>query len=151
MKFGNSILNSNIIDVAIHIFVTVLISLLIFFYTRNLSYLIIFIAGGIFIDLDHFIDYFFYFKRSFSLKNFFNSSYLKSGKVYLLLHSWELVFFALIFSVIFNVKALLVLALALIVHLFIDSLHRLNPFSYLLIYRIKKNFDLKVLFPEIDF
>lgn len=55
MKCGNPIFNSNIIDISIHIFATTLISLIIFFYTRNLSYLVIFIAGGIFIDLDHFI------------------------------------------------------------------------------------------------
>ena len=80
-----------IIDLIMHLVSAVLIGALIYLKTYNLVYLMIFIMGAVFVDLDHLIDYFIYYKNKFRLYDFMRCLYLRSGKVYVFLHSWEMV------------------------------------------------------------
>ena len=143
-----ALLAHSIIDVIIHLFLTLVISGIIYLQSRNLSYAALFIAGGVFVDLDHFIDYFLYHKLNFSVKDFFSCGNLKSGKVYLVFHSWEINLFLLLLSRVFNSPQLLLLGLGLSLHLGIDNLQRENPWCYFLVYRMLKRFESKVLVPE---
>ncbi|MFH1552857.1 MAG: hypothetical protein ABID83_04385 [Candidatus Omnitrophota bacterium] len=55
-------------------------------------------TGGVLIDLDHFIDYFFYYGWRFDLGDFFNHRYKDSGRCYIIFHSWELLIALWVFS-----------------------------------------------------
>jgi hypothetical protein len=137
-----------IIDLTFHVVATLLFSVWIFIETKNPTYIGIFILGGIFIDLDHFIDYYKYYKNGFNLKDFFDCNYLASGKVYLLLHSWELSIILFSVSAIIGSHGLFLFALSMSIHLLIDNLQRRNPLFYFIFYRFAKQFQMDLLLPE---
>jgi len=134
-------------DISQHLLSTVILCAAVYFISSNLAYSLIFLLGGIFIDLDHLLDYFFY-KSEFSLRDFFGNVYLDSGKVYVLLHSWELNILILMAAVIFKSYGLFVLFLSMSLHLIIDNAQRKNPMFYLISYRIAKEFSVDTLLPE---
>ena len=136
-------------DMSLHIFSTLLFCLLIYLKTHSLYYGFIVMMGGIFIDLDHLIDYHLFFRGKFSLNHFLNCFYLDSGKVYVLLHSWELVFLLLALSLSIKSFSLFLLFLSMSVHLLIDNMQRKNPLAYFLFYRFNKRFKLEIVFPEL--
>lgn len=63
-------------DIAVHVACTVFIGILLFVYTKNPFYAGIFLLGGFILDVDHLVDYFFYYKNGFSLGKFLSSSYV---------------------------------------------------------------------------
>src|SRR4030043_606322 len=77
-------------DLLMHFISSFIISFFIYVYCGSLAYILFFIAGSIFIDLDHLADYILHFGLRFDLKKFMVSQYLESGRVYIVLHSWEL-------------------------------------------------------------
>lgn len=126
------------------------------------------LIGGFFIDLDHLIDYVlafgFHFKLDYFIKGY---QFLKSDKIYVLLHSYELVVFLLLISIIFmsfralarnlsNKKLMFIslltftLGLSMLLHVIFDVIeNELPPQTYSLIYRIKNNFDTKnLVYPD---
>lgn len=113
------------------------------------------LMGGFFIDLDHLIDYLLAFGFKFNLAYFLKGyQFLKTDKIYVLFHSWELVIF-LFFAIFFfiNFKNLITLrtlllsfSLSLLFHLIVDVFtNNMKPQSYFLYYRIKNKFELKAL------
>ncbi|MBM3246427.1 MAG: hypothetical protein FJZ13_03750 [Candidatus Omnitrophica bacterium] len=134
---------------SMHIGVSILLSLWAYQKAANLFYPFMIILGGNFIDLDHFVDYFIFFKNRFKLKEFLRGAYLRSGKVYLLLHSWEMGFVLFLLSLSLGSRPLMLFSLSLSLHLAIDNAQRKNPLVYFLIYRFSKGFDALVLFPEL--
>mgnify|MGYP001222875262 CR=1 FL=1 len=134
-------------DISQHILSSAVLAAAVCFISSDLSYGLIFLLGGIFIDLDHLFDYFSY-KDKFSLRDFFGNVYLDSGRVYVLLHSWELNALILAAALVFKSYGLFVLFLALSLHLAIDNAQRKNPMFYLLSYRIAKEFSVDTLLPE---
>jgi hypothetical protein len=144
----NKNLKRVIADIATHLSLALIGSAVIYFWFRDVFYALSFFMGSVFIDLDHFVDCFLHFGLRFSLKDFFGLEYLRSGKVYMFLHSWEL--FAVIFSIsiIFDITNLFFFSLALAIHLLFDTLHRVKPLFYCLIYRASKGFNARDLCPE---
>jgi len=132
-----------VIDLAIHFTVAAVFSLVIFQLSRSWYYLIIFLLGAVFVDLDHLIDYYICYKSGFNLKNFLNCNFVNSGKVYVLLHSWEINLICFVLGLWYHSGTLLVLALGLCLHLAADNLQRRDPLFYLLIYRIYRRFKIK--------
>ncbi|MDP2923411.1 MAG: hypothetical protein Q8O30_06810 [Candidatus Omnitrophota bacterium] len=145
----NHKLQKTILDIFIHSLTTTAIALTIYLKSNNLAFAAIFIVGGIFIDLDHFIDYFLFFKK-FDMKKFLDSAYLYSEKVYLPLHSWELTLVILFLGYILQSKALLMLAFSLSIHLLIDTMQREKLLFYFITYRFIKKFNVKTLLPEFS-
>lgn len=137
-----------VIDLSLHLLSTLLFAALIYRINNSLLYAGIVVLGGVFIDLDHLLDYFFFFKNEFVLSKFLKGLYLKSGKIYLLLHSWELNFIILMLALSFKSSGLFIFFLSLSVHLAIDNVQRKNPCAYFLIYRFFKNFDVNIILPE---
>ncbi|MBU0503567.1 MAG: hypothetical protein KKG43_04165 [Candidatus Omnitrophica bacterium] len=137
------------LDLAIHFLVAVIISSVIYLKTGKISYVAAFLAGSIFIDLDHFIDYFLYFKNKFSLSDFLKCTYLNSGKVYVFFHSWEINILIFTLGLFFNSTVLLMLSLGLTFHLIVDNFFRKNKFYCFLIYRKINKFDIETLLPEL--
>lgn len=141
----------NILDICAHCIVTLLLSAAILISTHDMRYVIFIIAGGILVDLDHLIDYHACYGRRFYLPEFLNTRYLvKSGKVYLVLHSWELNFLVLCAAIVTNSPGLLLFFASFTLHLIIDNVQRHNPWFYLLSYRWAKGFDTFVLLPELQ-
>lgn len=113
------------------------------------------LLGGVFIDLDHLIDYFLAFGTKFNLFYFLKGyQFLKTEKIYIPLHSWELVIiFFLIILFFMNFKRfitlrtlLLAFSISLFLHLSIDVFtNNMLPQSYFLTYRMQNNFNLKNL------
>lgn len=135
-------------EITLHCILTFLLAALIYSKTESVFYAVIFIFAGIFVDLDHLIDYFLYAKKKFRLDEFLRCFQLKSGRVYIFLHSWELAFGALVAGMFSNSNALLIFAAGLGIHLAIDNIQRQNRLFYFLIYRFYKKFDVRILLPE---
>lgn len=142
------IIRKNIIDISIHLSITSLLSFAVYIFSSDIFYAALCFAGGIFIDLDHLLDYFLFYKRSLHLKDFFASAYLMSGKIYLIFHSWELCILIFSIAIYLNSAAFLVFSLSMAVHLFIDNIQRQNPLAYFLSYRIWVKFDSRKIMPE---
>ncbi|HLN19079.1 MAG TPA: hypothetical protein VK255_02825 [Patescibacteria group bacterium] len=140
-------------SLSVHLSIHVLLAFLAGFIVSNITqkYLISFIfalLSGVGIDLDHFIDYFFAFGWHFKLSEFLSGAqFLKSDKIYILLHGWEYVIILILaFLLLKNRTArpiLLALTLGLVFHLGADSVlnEGMKPSSYSIIYRFKNNFD----------
>lgn len=135
-------------DLSIHFVVTSVCALLVYLMTKNMRYAVIFIATGLLVDLDHLIDYGLFFKHRFNLRAFLNCLYLKSGRIYLFMHSWELVCLILATSVFSGSLSLFVLTLSLALHMAIDNLQRKDPMFYFFVYRAAKRFEAETLLPE---
>lgn len=137
-------------DITAHIILTVIFSLLVYLRTGNPFYVFLAVVGGIFIDLDHFLDHFLFFKNRFNISEFMGLVFLNSGKVYLFLHSWEINICLLGLSLFFKSPAWFVFSLSLAIHLGVDNIQRRRPLFYFLSYRISKGFDAAFLLPEVE-
>lgn len=137
-----------ILDILSHLIFTSALGFWVYSNTSNLTFALYFFAGGILLDLDHFIDYFIYFKAKFRLLDFLNCRYLKSRKTYLFFHSWELVLISLALSIFWGSAGLFLFSSGLVFHLVIDNVQRKNLLFYLLSYRFYKRFDASSILPE---
>lgn len=139
----------------IHFFTCLIVA---FFSTVILSIpflysLIASLIGGVFIDLDHLIDYFLAFGFKYNLSYFLSGyQFLKSNKSYILFHSYELVFFLILLAFILHLYILAVVGLSILFHLITDLfINKLTIKFYFLFYRLKKNFNLKYLLSVNDY
>lgn len=115
-----------------------------YFYVRSLEFALVSCAVGIFIDLDHFVDYFLNHKFSLKLKEIYRAcDSLDLKKLYVVLHSYELA--ALLWLAIYLLSLPLMwsaVALGMTQHLIFDQIT--NPITargYFLLYRIFKRFN----------
>lgn len=137
-------------DLSLHFSLTLLFSLLIYFSSKTFLYVLLFSLGSILIDLDHLFDHFLYFGNKFDPSAFLNCLSIKSGKLYLPLHSWEIDFLIILLGFLLKSLGLLYLGLGIAMHLAIDAAQRTNPFLYFLTYRIRKKFSVRSLLPEVN-
>jgi len=135
------------IDIMMHIVVSFSLGSIYFLLTNNWRWSVLIVVGGILIDVDHLLDYFLYYGTKLNLENFMCGSFCRSGKIYLFMHSWELIILLSVGSI--WIKLLLPLCIGMGVHLIIDQLghKRKNPLFYFLIYRICLGFDIEKLLP----
>jgi hypothetical protein len=141
------------IDIFIHIFVSIFVGIFVWNIYGNKKksnlYLSLFLSqvAGLLIDVDHFIDYFFYFGFSFDYDKFISGqSFIQSGKNYVFFHGWEYVFLFAVWAWYVKKKQakmiLTVTALSLFFHLCIDSfLFGVPVMNYFIFYRILNNFS----------
>lgn len=98
---------------------------------------------GIFIDLDHFFEYFMEYGLNLDIKKFFQvAENYGFKKTFLFLHSWEifLIFSAVVFAS-FASEILFGIFVSYAFHLIFDQFGNLSkPLSYSLIYRWKNDF-----------
>jgi hypothetical protein len=146
--FYSYLLRKNLRDIGIHILIAAVFSFIIYQRYANPWYVIIFIFGAVFIDLDHLLDYLIVFKNKFDLKDFLTCMQVKSGRSYILLHSWEVILLLGFLGWAMAADGILILSLSLGIHLFVDTIQRQNPLAYFFLYRMIKKFDIKVIFPE---
>ena len=148
-----------------HLTLSFLVGLTIWKISGNVYVLPAALMGGFFIDLDHLLDYFLAFGAKFNLSYFLKGyQFLKTDKIYVLFHSWELVIF--LFLTLPAVSCIVALAkmealakegqmlqplllsfsLSLFLHLSVDVFtNNMKAQSYFLFYRINNNFELKTM------
>ena len=136
------ILKMTFIDLFTHFTVTLLLASYFYYSSGGIIWPILSIAGGIFIDIDHFIDYFLFFGPRFDLKCFLAHEYQMSGRCYVFFHSWELLGLLWLFALPFAI--VLPFAAGMTLHMLIDTFisHRSNPLYLSLIYRAVNRFRL---------
>jgi hypothetical protein len=135
----------------IHLLISVLIASFFWWRYRDLRLFFVVLVIGIFIDVDHWFDYFAWFGLKINLRNFFNvASYIHpSGKVYIPLHGWEwLPIFWLTGKLIgrkIRMKGLeWAISLSFLGHLLWDNFSFIHsPFAYFFVYRWLNDFSLK--------
>jgi hypothetical protein len=104
--------------------------------------------GGILIDLDHFIDYFLYAGFKFNLRDFLLIDNLKSGRIYIVFHSWELILLIYLAGLFLGSKRYaLALSLGMLAHMSVDSFFQKAVLPYSIIYRWCNRFDAKKILP----
>lgn len=105
-----------------------------------------FFIVGVFIDLDHVLEYWLQvaFPSPKRLKHFFSwFSEKQSKKLWLVLHAWEWVAAGFVIVFIFDLPAWIVWGLAgWTFHLVLDQLSNgMHPLGYFFVFRYLKNFD----------
>ncbi len=139
------------VDLILHSVSSFLLAWFFYRFTGGWLWSALVVLGGIFIDVDHFFDYFLYYGWKFSPKAFFGHEYLASGRVYIIFHSLELV--VLMWIVSFFFLWIIPLVSGMTLHLLIDALfsHRATPFFLSFIFRWRNRFLVKKLCPRLDF
>ena len=122
-----------------HFLISAIISIVFFFLTKNIVASLICLSAGFLIDIDHILDYGIIYKK-FSLKKAMKGEWYKD-KVYILLHSWEIL---IIILIIFRLNIYTIaFAIGFVQHLIIDIFSyptKNKPLAYFLTYRILTNF-----------
>jgi hypothetical protein len=108
------------------------------------------LISGIFVDLDHVIDYLIQHGLQFK-GNFFEEFYNdRIDKVHLLFHAWEWVFLLLITAWFTGWdKWITGIFFGFTLHIFLDNINnRANIKSYSFFWRWSKGFQVKKIFPK---
>ena len=147
------------IHLTIHFLVALLVGYLAGRYFKKMSIaLIAGILGGFFIDLDHLLEYFFYYGYHFNLSYFLEGrEFLLSDKIHLIFHAWEYVPILFLIAYLLRKKRTLAififtLSLAGFFHIFSDVYINKYPFKfYSISYRASQNFSTPKLITEEDY
>jgi len=136
-----------------HTAVNLTIGAILYNYRPSIAGFLWFLIAGIFIDLDHYIDYVRERGISFDFKkvhDFIKDGYKHFEKLTLLLHSYELLILLWILIAIFNLNIIWrYAAMGLTVHIFTDQIaNPIVPLGYFLWFRIANNFEAKKLFTK---
>jgi len=143
--------NGVLVHELIHLLISVLIASFFWWRYKDLRLFFVVLIIGIFIDIDHWFDYFAHFGLIINLKNFFNvASYIHpSGKVYIPLHGWEwVVVFWLLGKLLgkkLKIKGLeWAISFSYLGHLLWDNFSFTHhPLAYSFLFRLINNFSLK--------
>lgn len=122
---------------------------MVYLLSQSMEVAIITFLSGVFVDLDHVLDYFIFSRDKFTIKKLF-SRYddTEWEKVSLIFHSFELYLILAIITYYFSNNILLGLTYGIGLHLLLDQLwnchlrsrFRLFHWFYFLIYRIRVGF-----------
>lgn len=134
-----------------HFLLSVGLGLVLFWRYRQWQLVPLCLLTGILIDLDHFLDFYFFSGFKGNLGDMFKTDYFNaSKKVYVLFHGWELVFLlwpaGRYLNRKFGQKGIeWALCLPYLGHLLIDqfSAYTANPLAYSLFFRILNGFSLE--------
>lgn len=131
-----------------HAAITLTAGAILYNYTNSLYGFLSFLIVGIFMDLDHYIDYVREYGMTFDIKKVINACKYENmafKKITFVLHSYELV--ALFWSAIFAFNLSIIwkyCAVGLTLHLFIDQVtNPVLPLTYFFLFRAVNNFDTK--------
>ena len=135
-----------------HVMISGGVTLVFALWVKSTGALVACFLSGILIDLDHYFDYYLARKElplNFKkLVDFCHNNY--HSKLYIFLHSYELLFLLWFSIYYFSLGAVwLGAAVGFTAHIICDEIvNPLRPLSYFLTYRIKQNFSRKILFKK---
>lgn len=147
------------IHLTIHFLVALLVGYLAGLYFKKMSLaLMAGVIGGFFIDLDHLLEYFFYYGYHFNLSYFLEGrEFLLSDKIHLIFHAWEYAPLLFLIAYLLRKKRSLAifictLSLAGFFHIFSDVFINRYPLKfYSISYRASQNFSTPKLISAEDY
>ena len=128
------------------------ISILVWVYFKSAGYAAISFIAGVFIDLDHLIDYYLNHPFTARIKEIYATcAAMRLKKIYIVLHSYELIILLWISIFAFGLgnfwKAI---AIGMTQHIIFDQItNPINTYGYFLAYRITKGFNTHLLIEEM--
>ena len=135
-----------------HVAVSTIISSILYVLFKSWSLTIASFLSGIFLDLDHYIDYLCEYGSPFNMKKFFNCIYKENlKKIYLFFHGWEWSIFLLIMSWMSDWNHWIVgVMIGYGHHMVLDALFNTNwpILGYSLLWRWKNNFVSELVRPR---
>jgi hypothetical protein len=135
-----------------HIGFSVIVSAGLYVMTKSWTMSSACLISGIFIDMDHVLDYIIIYRWPFSIKRFFHVFYheLQFKQIYLVLHGWEWLTLLFTAAWITGWNPLLTgILCGSGHHMILDCINNGgNLWSYSLIWRWRNNFDFKTTFPR---
>ena len=126
-----------------HIAASGAISLLSIAYFKSIGYAAVSFLAGVLVDFDHFIDYYLNHGFTFDIRKIYNCCLaLDLNKVYVVLHSYQLIAFLWASIYIFSLsKFWQAIALGLTQHMIFDqATNPISVFGYFFIYRAVNGF-----------
>jgi len=135
-----------------HVMISGGVTLVFALWVKSTGALVACFLSGIFIDLDHHLDYYLAQKElplNFKkLVDFCRDD--QQSKLHLFLHSYELLFLLWFSIYYFSLETVwLGIAVGFTMHIICDEIaNPMRPLSYFLTYRIKHNFSRKMLFKK---
>jgi hypothetical protein len=139
-----------------HVISSVIVSALVWWWLRSSAAALACFLTGVFIDLDHVVDFFYNFPRHLKFQRFFKVfEFEVLENVFVFLHSWEfaLVWLALLLCVP-DVRQPVVLGLFIgfVTHLGLDNLfNRHSRWAYFLLYRLRHGFAGKYYYGALEY
>lgn len=130
-----------------HLAASSVISTGVFYFSNSWAAAIASFITGIFIDVDHFLDYFLHCGINFDIKKFYNVCIdISTRKVIIFLHSYELLALFWIIIYIFNLGFIWKgMAIGYAQHILFDQIvnsrSKIHKLGYFFVYRCKKNFE----------
>ena len=134
-----------------HVIVSLLVSALVWWWLRSSAAAVACFLTGVFIDLDHIVDFLYNSRRHLRIRRFFTVfEFEVLENVFVFLHSWE---FALVWLVLLlclpDVRQPVALGLfaGFVTHLALDNLfNRHSRWAYFLLYRLRHGFVAKYFY-----
>jgi|TARA_B100000315_G_scaffold260500_1_gene322418 hypothetical protein len=134
---------------SVHVYSSGFLGMLLYGKTHSMEISVAAFLSGIFIDIDHLFDFWFFAEEEISLRNFF--SWCDSGKwekISTIFHSYELYVLALVAAYLYPHGMLIGTLIGVGVHLVLDQVWnchirknlRLSVYFYFLIYRVRVGF-----------
>ncbi|MBI2600645.1 hypothetical protein HYW42_01715 [Candidatus Daviesbacteria bacterium] len=139
-------LNELLTHELIHLFLAIATGVVIFQKTKEWKALFWTVVASMFLDIDHFIDYFYAYGLNINLTNIISGDYFDiTNRVFVPLHSWEI---AIVLFILSKRKSfvryktiLLSLSLGVFGHLLVDQIDHNQPLGfYFLIVRVYHGF-----------
>ena len=133
-----------------HVIISGIVASFFYMYFKSAVYSFVCFLSGVIIDVDHILDYYLNYKTfSAGLKHFYNScTETEIDKLYLILHSYELIFILWMSVFVFPENLLLIaICLGITQHMLVDQFgNKLDKFAYFFIFRLQKGFKKEHLF-----
>ena len=131
-----------------HVVVSSIVSAFVWAFFKSFGCAAISFASGVLIDLDHVIDYYASYGFTFKAKKIYNICLeLKLKKLYLILHSYELIALLWIIIYVFSLSNLWkAIAIGFTQHIILDQItNPINTLGYFLTYRFIKGFKKELI------
>lgn len=122
--------------------------MLVWSYFKSFGCALISFLAGIFIDLDHPLEYYLTHNFTLDIRDMFQTHLAMTfKKLYVAFHSYEIVIFLWLAIAVFSLSNLWkAMAIGLTQHLIFDQMtNPVMPFAYFFAYRASKNFDADAL------
>jgi len=134
-----------------HVIASLLVSALVWWWLRSSAAALACFLAGVFIDLDHIVDFSYNFQHQLRIRRFFTVfEFDVLENIFVFLHSWE---FALVWLVLIlslpeaRQPVVLGLFVGFVTHLSLDNLfNRHGRWAYFLLYRLRHGFAAKYFY-----
>ena len=144
-----------------HAVISFTLSLFVYYFFRSFTAAVCFFAAGVFIDIDHLLDYWLYETKKPKLTEFLTVRFLRKhwdnpyllDRMYVVFHSYEFAMLAGAVSMyLFGFTIGTAVFLGLLSHIITDNLENsIHPFTYFFFFRMARQFETERLYTDESF